>query len=369
MRKILLVILVVFFLVHSIGLFAQSEKRRKIVVMVIPNPRYYKIDEPDPTLNAAYNEITSYLIEHKINVIDKFYVDLALKELREKKDLDIEAASIEYGKKNMADKVIWFHLTDKSGNYADKHFYCDLKAISVRTGQINAIVSEEGIDDEDNERASAKAAKIAIEKAIEKIEKREELFTVTFWGEITLEVQDELDALFENIEGVESFDGYSIGSDKYEYRVSYLYTIRTLRNQINENSKKIGIRLRQKEGTINSLSFYMLPKPNIHHTFSYISGIGSLVSIGAGAFCYIKAESSYSNYKDAKNSLDMIKYKDDTDKFDDYTKYAGISAGVFTGWYIIEKMIIKSSNKVKNVNFGLYNPKSGIYGVYCSYKW
>ena len=81
MRKVFFSFMVLFLMVFNLSLFGQVEKRRKIVVMVIPNPRYYKIDETNPILNSAYNEITSYLIEHKISVIDKYYVEQALKEL------------------------------------------------------------------------------------------------------------------------------------------------------------------------------------------------------------------------------------------------------------------------------------------------
>lgn len=369
MNKTILCLLSAVILLSTLSLYAQTEKRSKIVAMVIPDPGYYPEAKPDPLLTAAFNAINAYLIDNEISVIDKYFVDQALSELRAKQDLDIAAASIEYGKKNMADKVVWFHITDKSGSYADKHFVCDLKAISVRTGQINAIVSEEGIDREDNEKAAALAANKAIASALDKIERREELYTVTFLGELSLKDQEELDSIFDKMQGVQSFDGYSVGVNKYEYRISYLDMIRTLRNNINSQAEKMGIKLRQQEGTVNSLSFYMLPKPNVHNAFAKISGYGSLICLGAGAFSYFMAESNYAKYQDARVSSEMRDYKDKVEQYDNYTLIAGIGTGTMLSWYLIERSIIKSQRKVKAVKMGLYVPDNQTLGISAAVRW
>ncbi len=369
MSALKIAILILLALLCVCSAYCQSPKRSKIVVMVIPDPTIYKAERTDTVLNAAFNAINSYLIENEISVIDKYYVELALKELREKRDLDIAAASIEYGKKNMADKVIWFQITDKSASYSDKRYVCELKVISVRTGQINAIVSETGSDREDNEKAAASAAIKATAAAIARINTREELYTVTFIGELSLREQERLDSIFDKMQGVQSFDGYSVGVNKYEYRISYLDMIRTLRNNINIAAGDMGIKLRQQEGTVNSLTFYMLPKPNIHNSLSKISGYGSLVCAGAGGFTYYMAYRSYQKYKDATNTTDMLMHKQDFQTYDDYTLVAGIGAGTLLTWYIIERSIIKSQRKVKAVDFGLYLPDPETIGVSILFPW
>jgi len=369
MKILIRIVFVTLLLCRLVGLNAQTEKRSIKVIMVVPDPTVYSTGLSETLLNTSFNAINAQLIDKQVNVIDKFYVDQALKELRQKKDLDIAAASIEYGKKNMADMLLWYRINDKSASYADKRFVCEIKAIDVRTGQIVAIASEEGIDREDNEKAVAAAARKTTDSAYGKIMGGVVLFTVTFIGELSLKEQEKLDSIFDKMPGVRSFDGYSISANKYEYRISYVDVIRTLRNNINTQAERMGIRLKHNEGTVNSLSFFMLPKPNIHNSLAKISGYSGLILLGGAGVSYFLAESNYQKYKDATNSVDMLEHKDNFQKFDDYTLYAGIGAGTMLSWYLIERSIIKTQTKVKAYNMGIYAPGDGTLGICASMNW
>lgn len=91
--------------------------------MILPNPKAPSNAEPTESyLNQdAYEEIASHLIKQGISVVEKSYVDHALKEMRENKDIDFNAASIRYAKDNKANRVVWYYVVDKSGSYNDKH--------------------------------------------------------------------------------------------------------------------------------------------------------------------------------------------------------------------------------------------------------
>lgn len=365
MKKIVVASCIVLCLMASTSVLGQVDKGRKIVAMLIPNPRAPITAESydSPTTEAAYNTITSYLIEHNVSVIDKSYVDQALEELKNKKDLDIDVASIEYGKKNTADRAILFYVADKSASFTDKHFECTLKAINVRTGQLKAVVTAEGVHREDKEIAAAKAAKAAIEEALSKILEREDLCTVTFIGNLNLKVQDKLDNVFAKIEGVKSFDGYLVDENKYEYRVSYLYNVQTLRNKINQESRKIGYKLEMDKQSINSLSFYLLPTPNIHNRLRTVSGISILATAAAaGASAYL-ANDNFEKYKNAKTFSEVIKYRRNTQDYDNYTLLAAGGTAVSILWYWFEAKHAVSVPKRNKAKLGWYSPQSGAHGL------
>lgn len=366
MKRIAVILTISLAMTHSICVYGQPDRSRKIVAMLIPNPQAPTTAESydSPTTEVVYNTITSYLIEHNVSVIDKYYVDQALAELKNKKDLDIDAASIEYGKKNMADRAILFYVADKSASFSDKHFECTLKAINVRTGQIKAIVTEEGIHTEDKEKAAMSAAKGAIEKALPKIIEIEDLYTVTFIGDLSLMVQDKLDAMFGKIDGVKSFDGYLVDKNKYEYRVSYLYSVQTLRHRINQASKEIDFRLLLDTQSINSLSFDLIPIPNIHNRLRIVSGIGILASAAAGGISAYYANNNYEQYKGAKTYSDMIKYKNNTQKWDKYTQGAVVGVAITVLWYWFESSHAVDVPRIKKASLELYSPKLGGYGLY-----
>ena len=98
MNKTYCVLLILIVLLLNISAYAQTEKRSIKVIMVVPDPTVYSTGLSETLLNTSFNAINAQLIDKQVNVIDKFYVDQALKELRQKKDLDIAAASIEYGR-------------------------------------------------------------------------------------------------------------------------------------------------------------------------------------------------------------------------------------------------------------------------------
>jgi len=365
MRKLVIVSCIVLSLLPSAFGFGQVDKNRKIVAMLIPNPKAPSTAEKydSPTTKAAYNTITSYLIEHNVSVIDKDYVDQALEELKNKKDLDIDVASIEYGKKNTADRAILFYVTDKSASFTDKHFECTLKAINVRTGQVKAIVTAEGVHREDKENAAKNAAKAAIEEALAKIIEREDLCTVTFIGNLNLKVQDKLDNVFANLEGVKSFDGYLVDENKYEYRVSYLYNVQTLRNRINQASRKIGYKLELDKQSINSLAFYLLPTPNIHNRLRTVAALLVLGSAAATGTSYYFASDNFKKYQDAKTYSEVVKYRKNTQDWDKYTAIAAGGTAVSVLWYWFEAKHAVSAPQISKKSLGLYVPKADVYGL------
>lgn len=341
----------------------KRDKNRKTVVMIIPDPKAPKNAEAldGNAVNTAYNEITGVLLSNSITVIDKAYVEEALQEIRQNQDIDMDAASIQYGKKNMADKVLWYYVVDKSGNFQDFRYETRIKLISVRTGQVLLSLQKEGIDKENREAAIQLSIRNTLAEAIPLISSTNEMFTVTFKGKIKLEVQNELDNLFDDIEDVESYDGYVVNTNAYEYRISGNTTVSSLRNEIHSRIRKKRIEIELDNQTVNSLVFRMVPRKTIHSSLAWISGISSLACAGATGVFYMQAEDSYQKYKDARTPADLLTYKNDTENYDSKMMITGIATGVLTTWFIYEVVKV---NKLKKVDaISLYMPDTKTVGL------
>lgn len=341
----------------------KQDKNRKTVVMIIPDPRAPKnaVSLDSNEVNTAYNEITAVLLDQGITVIDKAFVDEALDEIRRNKDIDMDAASIQYGKKNMADKVLWYYVVDKSGNYQDFRYETRIKLISVRTGQVVLSIQKEGIDKETRESAIQVSVRNTLSDAIPQITSSSEMFTVTFKGRIRLEVQNELDDIFNEIDKVDSYDGYVVNENAYEYRVSTSTSVGLLRNAIHEEIKKRRIDVELENQTVNSLVFRMVPRKTIHSSLAWVSGISALACAGATGFFYMKAEDSYDKYTKASTQADLQTFKDDTVNYDNKTMITGIATGVLSTWFIYEVVKV---NKLKRVDsIALYRPNHKTLGL------
>ena len=341
----------------------KRDKNRKTVVMIIPDPKAPKnADALDGTaVNTAYNEITSVLLAQNISIIDKSYVDEALQEIRQNKDIDMDAASIQYGKKNMADKVLWYYVIDKSANFQDFRYETRIKLISVRTGQVLLSLQKEGVDKENREAAVQLSVRNTLAEAIPLIATTSEMFTVTFKGRIKLEVQNELDNLFDSIEDVETYDGYVVNTNAYEYRVSGNMTVSALRNAIHERIRKKRIEIELDNQTVNSLVFRMVPRKTIHSSLAWVSGFSTLACAGATGIFYMQANDSYDKYNNARTPSDLQTYKDDTESYDSKTMMCGIATGVMTTWFVYEVVKVNKLKKVDSIS--LYIPDNKTVGL------
>lgn len=341
----------------------KQDKNRKTVVMIIPDPLAPKNAVPieGNEVNTAYNEITAVLLSQGITVIDKAFVDEALGEIRRNQDIDMDAASIQYGKKNMADKVLWFYVVDKSANYQDFRFETRIKLISVRTAQVVLSIQKEGIDKETREAAIQQSVSNTLKDAIPQIASSSEMFTVTFKGRIRLEVQNELDNIFNDIAEVDSYDGYVVNENAYEYRVSTSCSVGLLRNAIHEEIKKRRIDVELENQTVNSLAFKMLPRKTIHSSLAWVSGIATLASAGTAGFFYWKAEDSFDKYTKATTASQCKAYKQDTEDYDNKTMISGIATGVLGTWFIYEVSRVSKLKKVAAIS--VYNPNPKTYGI------
>lgn len=366
------ILLVLILLASLMPVWAQSEakrdKNRKTVVMIIPDSQAPKNAETleSTAVNTAYNEITSVLLAKSITVIDKAYVNEALEEIRQNKDIDMDAASIQYGKKNMADKVLMYYVVDKSANYQDFHYETRIKLINVRTGQVLLSLQKEGIDKENREAAIQLSIRNTLSEAIPLIASTSEMFTVTFKGRIKLGVQNELDNLFDSIESVETYDGYVVSSNAYEYRLSGRMTVSELRNSIHERIRAKRIEIELDSQTINSLVFRMVPKRTIHSSLAMISGISALVSAGATGLFYTMAEDSYEKYQAARTPEELKTYKDDTESYDSKTIICGAATGVFASWFVFEVLKVNKLKKVDSIS--LYLPDNQTIGLACAVR-
>jgi hypothetical protein len=370
MKTLKVTLLVLVLLVLVLPVFAATapvtDKTHKAVVMIIPDPKAPQNAEAldSPAVNTAYNEITSELLSKNITVIDKSFVEEALDEIRMNQDIDMDAASIQYGKKNMADKVMWFYVVNNSGNYQDFRYETRIKLISVRTGQVTLSLQKEGIDKENKEAAIQLSVKNTLAEALPLITTASEMFTVTFKGKIKLEVQNELDNIFNSIESIDSFDGYVVNTNAYEYRVASNATVSALRNGINERIKKQRIEIELESQTINSLVFRMIPKRTIHTSLRTISGLSSLVAAGATGYFYMMSDNNYTKYQDARTPNDLQKYKDAVTDNDNNMMLAGIGTGVLTTWFIYEVVKVNQLKKVEAIS--LYIPDKKTVGLFVS---
>ncbi len=367
MKTLTRILIVILILSITLSCWAKADtkkvKNRKTVVMIIPDPKAPSNAETMEStgVNTAYNEITSVLLSKNITVIDKAYVDEALQEIRLNKDIDMDAASIQYGKKNMADKVLWFYVIDKSANYQDFHFETRMKLISVRTGQVVLSVQKEGVDKENKEAAIQKSVQNTLTEAIPQIATSSEMFTVTFKGRIKLEVQNELDNLFDSIDEVDTYDGYVVSTNAYEYRVSGNITVSELRNAIHERIQKKRIEIELDNQTVNSLVFRMIPKGTVHSSLAWVSGLATLASAGASGYFYMQGADSFDQYKNARTLSESASYKDDTKSYDQKTMICGITTGVMASWFVFEVMKV---NKLKKVDIiSLYKPDNKTIGL------
>jgi len=361
------VILVILLLTFVVSLFAATDSKRikstKTVVMIIPDPQAPSNAESveSASVNTAYNEITSVLLSQKMAIIDKVYADQALKEIRQNKDLDIDVASVQYGKKNMADKVIQFYVIDKSANYQDFHYETRIKVINVSTAQVVLSIEKEGIDKENKEAAIQQSIRNALTEALPQIKASEEMYTVTFKGKIKLEVQNELDNLFDSIDDVATYDGYVVNVNAYEYRVSGNITVSALRKAIQENIKIKQTEIELEQQSVNSLVFRLVPKQTIHSSLAWVSGISSLAGAGVTGYFYMKAEDSYDKYKKARTPSELSSYRSDTEKYDDSTMLYGITTGVLTSWFVFE--MVKVNHWKKENIISLYRTNNKTLGL------
>jgi len=78
---------------------------------------------------------------------------------------------------------------------------------------------------------------------------------------------------------------------------------------------------------------------------------------------FLKAQSSYQNYKDATTGEDAQKYKDDTAKYDNITLICGITAGVSTIFYFVYKHFYNRSKKPESFYATPYIPDKYTIGL------
>ena len=73
-----------------------------------------------------------------------------------------------------------------------------------------------------------------------------------------------------------------------------------------------------------------------------------MLTISAAGLCgysIYKAQNSYNHYQDALVGEDVLKYKEDTENYDNLSLISGITAGVTTIFYFIYNHYYKKSKK------------------------
>ncbi len=115
---------------------------------------------------------------------------------------------------------------------------------------------------------------------------------------------------------------------------------------------------------LKEIAFEMIPaKEGISDIPLYISGIAALGSIGFGTYSFLKAQSSYTSYQDARTGEDAIKFKDDTENFDNLTLISGLTAGASVAFYFIYKHYYDRSFKPVGFYATPYIPDKYTYGL------
>jgi|GEM_PF-2951181 len=250
---------IIFLIIISFS-FLSSQTRREFVAMILPNPKAPSNAEPTESyLNQdAYEEIASQLIKQEISVVEKSYVDNALKEMRDNKDIDFEAASIRYAKDNKANRVIWYYIIDKSGGYEDKHYWCTVSLINVETAELLYVESKEGIDRGDKEKAVRNAAKQAISSVLKFIDiGSSELITLTLKGKLDVSNLKSISDILAGIRGVKSVYERFVDQTRNEYAFTLKSSepLKDVRDQILLTFEKNDFTVDLLEQTINKLSF------------------------------------------------------------------------------------------------------------------
>lgn len=99
---------------------------------------------------------------------------------------------------------------------------------------------------------------------------------------------------------------------------------------------------------LKDIAFEMIPpRQGISKKPLYISEIFAIGSAAVSGISIYKAQISYKKYQDALNGDDVIKYKKDTEFYDNLTLIAGITASVTTIFYFIYKHYYERSKKPK----------------------
>lgn len=97
---------------------------------------------------------------------------------------------------------------------------------------------------------------------------------------------------------------------------------------------------------LRDIVFEMIPpRKGITKKPLYISGIFAISSAVVSGFSIYKAQISYKNYQDAINGNDVLKYKKDTEFYDNLALATGITAGVTTIFYFVYYHFYERSKK------------------------
>lgn len=115
---------------------------------------------------------------------------------------------------------------------------------------------------------------------------------------------------------------------------------------------------------LKEIAFEMIPpKEGISKIPLYSSGIIAIGSAVVSGFSIYKAQISYENYQDAVFGKDAIKYKDDTEYYDNLALITGITAGVTTIFYFVYNHYYKLSIKPEGFYATPFIQKNQTYGL------
>ncbi len=114
---------------------------------------------------------------------------------------------------------------------------------------------------------------------------------------------------------------------------------------------------------LREIAFEMIPtRKGISKIPLYSSGIIALSSAAVSGFSIYKAQGSYKKFQDATIGEDAIKYKDDTEFYDNLSLITGITAGVTTIIYFIYDHYYDRSLKPKGFSATPFIQKGQAYG-------
>ena len=115
---------------------------------------------------------------------------------------------------------------------------------------------------------------------------------------------------------------------------------------------------------LKEIAFEMIPpKEGISKIPLYSSGIIALGSAALSGFSIYKAQSSYKNYQDAIVGEDAIKYKDDTEFYDNLALITGITAGVTAIFHFVYDHYYERSIKPEGFYATPFIQKNQTYGL------
>jgi len=95
----------------------------------------------------------------------------------------------------------------------------------------------------------------------------------------------------------------------------------------------------------------------------YISGVSFLASVGFGAYSFFQAQDYYDKYEESRYYDEMVKYKNDAQKYDKYVLYNAISAGISSSFFLIYYRFYKRSIELPNFSVNIYQSDHHTIGI------